>query len=468
MEQSLKWIRRAVAALFAALTLWTAYWSVVAGPFLSAHPRNLRRARLEAEVEPGGIYARGGEALSVTGRMEDGPKRIFVGPDSLAHTVGYRHPRFGKAGLEAALDAYLTGGAGATGLLPWWLIPGGRRRGWDVVTTLHLPLQEEAARALGGRTGAVVVMDPRDGAVLAMVSEPGFDPDRLESYLEEGSGAGAPLFNRATQGQYPPGSVFKPVVLAAALEAGLVGPDTVFWDTGSVRVGGRTIRNAGGAALGAVGLDEALAHSSNAVFASLGAALGAGELHDFAARLGIGRRPGIEIAAAPGRLPAAEELDDEAARAEVSIGQGALLVTPLQMAVVASAVANGGYKVEPTLVLAVRPPGQSARQLERAAPVRVMSQGTARVVKEAMVAAVLRGTAREVEWPGARAAAGKTGTAENPHGQPHAWFIGFYPADEPEIAVAVVVENGGFGSVSAVPVARSLFAAWDWIRASGR
>jgi len=464
MERSLKWIRRALAALFAGLTLWMAYWSVIAAPRLAAHPGNPRLFQVEARIERGGIFARGGEALSVTQRAATGELRSYAGSRSLAHVVGYSDPRFGKAGLEAAFNAYLTGAASrAAGWARWLSVALGRPwSGWDVVTTIDAPLQEAAAQAMAGRKGALVAMDPRDGAILAMVSEPAFDPGHLDAYLDRATQtAGAPFFNRATQGEYPPGSVFKPVVMAAALESGTVSATSLFWDVGSIRIGDRTIRNAGDAAYGVLALDDALALSSNAVFASIAASLSPGSLREFASRLGIGERPPVEIPASKGRLPSLAELADAVVRAEVGIGQGTLLVTPLQMAVVASAVANGGFRVEPTLLYGLRPPGGKERLAARPAPVRAMTSGTASVIKEAMVEAARRGTARGASRPLAKPVAGKTGTAENPHGEPHAWFIGFYPADDPRIAVAVIIENGGYGSATAVPIARSLFMAWE-------
>lgn len=462
MERSLKWIRRAIAGLFIALTLWMGYWSAIAGPGLATHPRNPRLTRVEAGIKRGGIFARGGEGLSVTLHTGSEMTRAFVGPDSLSHVVGYADARYGKTGLEAAFDEYLKGAVGlaAAGSL---VVPalGGAWSGWDLVTTVDLRLQQAAAEAMAGRRGALVVMDPWDGEILAMVSVPGYDPRRLAEYFSGQSGDEASLFNRATQGQYPPGSAFKPVVLAAALETGVARPAELYVDGGSIRIGHRTIHNASGEAHGLIALDDALARSSNVVFASLAAKLKASDFHEIAGRFGAGRRPGIEIAAAAGRLPGLDELEDEVARAEVGIGQGSLLVTPLQMAQIAAAVANGGYRVEPTLLLALRTPGGESRSLERPAREPVMSAGTAQVIKEAMTAAARWGTARGVAWPGAQTVAGKTGTAENPHGEPHAWFIGFYPAEDPRIALAVVVENGGFGSAVAVPIARSVFMAWD-------
>src|SRR5690606_12790129 len=271
--------------------------------------------------------------------------------------------------------------------------------GWDAVTTLDARLQEAAAAALAGHQGALVALDPKDGSILAMVSQPGYDPARLAALLEGQAEEGA-LFNRATQGQYPPGSTFKIIVLAAALESGAIKPDRLFDDRGSVTIDGRKIQNANGRAYGPIAIDEALAYSSNAVFAELASELDPRALYDVAVRLGFGARPPLEIAAAAGRLPRPEELESAVARAEVGIGQGALLVTPLQMALAAAVVANGGWRVEPRLLVGFRTPNGQWQPAPPVQPERVLAPGTAQVVKQAMIAAATWGTAKEASRPG--------------------------------------------------------------------
>lgn len=461
MERGLNWVLVGIVGLFALLTLWMGYWSVIAAPALSVHPRNPRLHLVESKIRRGGIYARGGEALSVTTQTDQGFARSFVGPLSTAHVVGYSDPRFGKAGLEAAWNRHLLGMVQGTALTRvLYGAVGWSWSGWDAVTTLDARLQEAAAASLAGRKGALVAVDPRNGAVLAMVSQPGYDPAKLPVYLESDAEDGA-LFNRATQGQYPPGSIFKIVVMAAALESGVVEPGRLFEDRGSIVIDGRRIENASGTAFGKIAIDEALAYSSNVVFAELARRLDPRALYDYAARLGLGRRPDVEIPAAGGRLPRPEELQGAIVRAEVGIGQGPLLVTPLQMALATAAVANGGWRVHPTLLLAWRSPAGEEKRFLPPEPQRVLSAGTAHVIKEAMIAAASWGTAKGASRPGDGVVAGKTGTAENPHGDPHAWFVGFYPAHAPKVAVAIVVENGGWASTAAVPIARQFFGAVD-------
>jgi len=450
----LRWTKNTVACAFALLTLWTAYWSVVAAPSLARDPRNVRLLLEERSITRGGIYARDGRPIAVndprTGR------RVYVGPESLAHTIGYSDPLFGKSGLERAYNAELLGLFDGPALPRRFGAAAGRTAtGWDVITTIDLDIQSAAEEALQGRKGAVVVLDPADGSVLAMASSPGFHPSRLGEVIAEGDDVLGPLFNRATMGQYPPGSAFKPVILAAALESRAVGPEHVFDDRGFIVVNGMRIDNAGEQAHGTLALDDALAVSSNAAFAELALKAGAGAILETSLALGIGVRPEIAIPASAGRLPPVEELADSAALALIGIGQGTLLVTPLQMAKAAAAIANGGWTVEPRLVASLRSPDGAERPVAHPKPVRAISAGTAHLIRESMIRAVESGTGSQARAPGI-AVAGKTGTAENPHGRPHAWFIGFAPARSPRIAFAVVVENGGGGGSTAAPVARAI------------
>lgn len=459
MERGLSVAVKAVAGLFALISLWVGFWAVVAGPGLSLHPRNPRLAQVEREILRGGIYSRDGKPLA---ESEGEQARRWSG--AAAHLVGYSDGRFGKAGLEASYDQALLGLVEGTGFARFWRAALGQRwQGWDLITTVDFELQLAAERALGERAGAVVLLEPASGAILAMASSPSFDPNRLGEYLLSAS-QGSALFNRATQGQYPPGSSFKPVVLAAALESRSVRPGALFEDSGSFTVDGRAIRNAGDVAHGRLALDDALALSSNVVFARLALDMGWEPLRRVAEALGFGASfAGIGIPVAGGHLPGAGEVG-AVALAEVGIGQGELLVTPLQMAVFAAAIANGGWRVHPHAGLMLRSPTGEERLIAHPRPERAISVGTAQVLREAMVAVVERGTGTGAKVAGLEVA-GKTGTAENPHGRPHAWFVGFAPARSPEVALAVVVENGGAGGAVAAPIAREILEAWQARRA---
>jgi penicillin-binding protein A len=265
-----------------------------------------------------------------------------------------------------------------------------------------------------------------------------------------------PLLNRAIQGSYPPGSAFKPLVAAAALEEGLARPDSSFDDEGVYVAEGYRVRNYGGGVYGRHDLTEAMAQSVNTTFAKLGVELGAGRLTDYADEAGFGREPPFSLDAAPGAFP---ESMDRAHVAQVAFGQGQLLATPLQMALLAAGVANGGNIMEPYLVQEVRDYRQTVIDTTRSQTwLRPFSSRTAAQVRDLMLQVVDRGTGTRAQLSGVQVA-GKTGTAEVDRGEPHAWFIGFAPAAEARVAVAVVVENGGTGGSTAAPIARAVLEA---------
>ncbi len=455
MERGVRWAVAFVIGLFALLTLWTGYWSVLAGPSLATHPRNARVRLVEVATIRGGVYAANGTPIAVS----DAPgERRFVGPVSFAHVVGYADRRYGQSGLERSYNKELLGLSDGTELGRFWAeLTGGVWRGWDVITTLDPGLQAVAAESLGERVGAVVALDPRDGAVLAMLSTPGFHPDRVEEALAATGESRNPLFNRATQGQYPPGSAFKPIVMAAGLETGSLRPDQLFDDQGSTVIGGRRIENANGVAHGSLALDDALAVSSNTVFAEMAVGIGGESLVTFARRVGFGEQPQLPIPRAAGNLPGLDVLTDPAALGALGIGQSELLVTPLQMASAVSLFANGGWRIEPFLVSHLRRPDGRLVPVGHESATRVISSGTAHLVREAMIDVVERGTGTSARLtPGV--VAGKTGTAEVGERRPHAWFVGFAPARAPKVVVAVIVEHGGYGGSAAAPIAKALFA----------
>jgi len=328
--------------------------------------------------------------------------------------------------------------------------------GNDVYLTIDGRLQKAAAEALGDRVGAVVVLEPRTGEILALVSNPCFDTGKLASNWDTlVSDRDNPFLNRSIRGLYPPGSTFKIITLAAALESGRVSPAEKFADQGSLSVDGYTLSNPGQTVYGLVDLERALAVSSNVVFARLALLGGADLLTHYIRAFGLGTRLLSEIPAASGTVP---ELNAPQEVAACGIGQGRLLVTPLHMAVVTASVANGGVLVRPHLVRGIY--DASGRRLAgpRYQARRVISQGTARYIAGAMLAVVDEGTGFRAGIEDLQVA-GKTGSAENPAGAAHAWFVGFAPAGDPELALAVMVENAGAGGRIAAPIARNIIEA---------
>lgn len=426
------------------------------GERLAAHPRNPRIAAAENSILRGGIYARDGEPIAQAGAGLG--ERVYLGPKSLSHVVGYAHPRYGKPGLEAAFDRVLVGLEPRPGILRV-LWSRGVAQGNSIELTIDLSVQRAAERAMQGVRGAAVVLDPRSGEVLAQVSSPWFDANRLdESWQSLSQSKASPLLDRATSGRYPPGSTLKPFIAAVGLESGVVSRSTKYTCTGGISVDGQVIRDYGGEAHGEVDLARAIAVSCNSYFADLGIRLDPMDLVRGAEEFLLTRSDFYDLQLARPEFPGVSKLG-EGARAQVSIGQGSVAVTPIHMALLAAAVANGGVIMRPHLVRRIiSPEGRTLKTFRPREIARPMSSRIARQIADGMKDAVRYGTAKGAAIPNVEVA-GKTGTAENPRGQPHAWFIGYAPADDPRAVVAVVVENGGSGGAVAAPRARDILRA---------
>ncbi len=396
-----------------------------------------------------------------------------------AHATGYYSLIYGQAGLEDTQDRVLSGEDPRLFVDRLSdVLTGAQPRGGDVVVTLQRAAQQAAAAGLQGKRGAVVALDPRTGAILAMASAPTYDPNVLSSfdpaairaYRERltADGAGDPLLNRALSQTYPPGSTFKVVTAAAALQEGVT-PDTqipspTVLDLPQTDVG---LRNFGGETCGngvTSSLRDALEISCNTAFAQLGLTLGQDRLREQAEAFGLGD-DGLRVPAPVAESVFPAELDPPSL-AQSAIGQRDVRVTPLQMALVAAGVANGGQVMRPYLVREVQAPDLSRLALAEPQVYRTaVPRQVADQLRSMMEAVVTSGTGTAAQIPGVRVA-GKTGTAQNaPGAAPHAWFIGFAPASDPRVAVAVVVENGGdagseaTGGRVAAPIAKAVMQA---------
>jgi len=432
--------------------------------FMQSHDR--RQFNPAHRIERGRILDHRGEVLAVSVDHRGQVVRVYPQGPAFAHLVGYSHPRFGAAGIEALANVHLNGGAPEDlkdwGELGRQLVTHAKRpKGRDLVLTVDAELQRLAVERLGPRAGAVVLLRPADGAIRMLVSTPGYDPNRISAALFRGGDPALPLLNRATQGLYPPGSTFKVVTAAQALNAGFSG--TLYCPADGYTTSARyrkirdqayyAAREAGRSWPGYGNLDlaTALAESSNVFFAQIGVRFGHDAFRRTAEQLYLGRKVSLyegpfgSWAMASGRVPAIRD-SDRYGLAQISIGQGAILVTPAHMALITAAIANGGVAMRPRLV-ASEPPQPLARFLP---------EGSANRLAKMMRKVVTEGTGRGIDVPGL-AIAGKTGTAQNPQGPAHSWFIGFAPAERPALAVAVLVEHAGFGSKAAAPIARDLF-----------
>jgi peptidoglycan glycosyltransferase len=439
-------------ALFAILALRQLELALVSGPGLAADPRNPRRA--EVARGRGEILARDGTPLAIS---RNG-RRVYPLGAATAHVVGYASGRYGTTGLEGAFDRFLSARVDRDpfGELLSLLRGGGAGgRGSNVVTTIDVAVQKALAAALAGHArGAGVVLDPRTGEVLALASVPGFDPNALDQLWPQlRADRDSPLLDRSTNGLYPPGSTFKIVTAAVALDAGLVTPSSTFVDTGGLTVGNFTVRNDEGEVTGTQDLTGAFALSSNVDFAAIALKIGTERWFDYAARWKLGEPLDFDLPSARDRLPDRAEVSPSIL-AQLGFGQASLLVTPLRIALVGATIADGGRTPRPYVVREV---GGSAlplatRSEQLAQPI---DEATARTVRDLMVAVVRRGTGTSAALPGVTVA-GKTGTATNPHGAPHSWFVAFAPAEAPRVVAAVVIENAGYGAAVAAPIVRNV------------
>ncbi|MBN2537057.1 penicillin-binding protein 2, partial [candidate division WOR-3 bacterium] len=346
--------------------------------------------------------------------------------------------------------------------------------GQDLHLTLDPDLQQLAWQLTSPwASAAVVCLDPRSGDVLCLMSRPGFDPNLFTGPIPRAtwdSLAGdrsRPFFNRTVSAAYPPGSAFKPVVAQAALELGAAEPSTRFEPCRGQYVYGTQPFKCW-SVHGSLDLPGAIAHSCNVYFYQLGLRLGLDSLVTFAGRTPLGSPTGIDLPAeAAGNIPTREWLDRRYGRGEwragvllnLAIGQGEILATPLQLAVLYSAIANNGRWFPPRLVGGIDSAGRALRLPPPRARALNWNRRHLNTVRLALERVVEYGTARSARL-GEVTIAGKTGTAENPGGADHAWFVGYAPAEQPEIVVAVLVENGGHGGAVAAPIARQLIRRW--------
>jgi penicillin-binding protein A len=451
-------LSRLFVVLFALLAVRQLWVQVVAGPRLSRDPHNPRAALLDRYR--GAILARDGTVLAHS--TPDG--RVYPLGAALAQTIGYSSARFGTSGLEEIFDRELSAQPGANDPLTQLRAALGQkvgdvRPGATVITTLDPAIQQTLFSALSQHMRAAgVVLDPRTGEVLALASVPSFDPVlAAATFASVRDDPQSPLLNRALDGLYPPGSSFKIVTASNALEDGTVTLESTFDDPGYLRVGGFTLHDDEGEATGHQDLTGAFALSSNVDFGQIALDGGVDRWFDGAARWGLGGPLDFTLPAARDHLPDRAEVSPSIL-AQLGFGQADLLVTPLRMALVGATIAAGGTEPCPFLVREVRTAAGNARSLAPAAPLaKPISGAVADQVRTMMEAVVTRGTGTAAALPGVRVA-GKTGTATLATGRAHAWFVAFAPADAPRVAVAIVVENGGYGGVAAAPIARRVLA----------
>jgi len=455
-----------VVLLFALLIGFTSYWSVFAADDLAKNSANKRPLLEEQQIRRGLIVAPDGTVLARNRAVGNSPRfyeRVYPQGALFGHPVGYSFVERGRVGLERYYNDDLTGKTEEFKTLLDKL-RGKEREGHDVFTSLDPQAQRTALAGLAGRAGSVVALDPRSGEVLVMASVPGYDPNSVPSDFQRLVRApGSPLLNRAVQSGYPPGSTFKVVTATAALDSGRFTPTSIVDGRSPKRIGGVPMSNFGNEDFGLITLTDALTNSVNTVWGEVGEKLGKRTMYKYMRRFGFDREPLIDLPddekrasgvyGRNGRLLGPADAIDIG---RVAIGQERLQVTPLQMALVASAVGNGGRLMRPHLVRQIK--DRDGRTVQREKPSEqsdVMKPRTAAELGAMMARVVEEGTGTAAALQGI-SVAGKTGTAEKGIAN-QAWFIGFAPVQNPRVAVAATVElTQGQGGTVAAPIAKTV------------
>jgi penicillin-binding protein A len=478
-------------ACFGVIALALGYWQVWRAADLGQDPANPRVADERLGQSRGRILDRNGQVLAESQPTSDGFQRRYSDP-SLVHTIGFHSDRFGDTNLEAAFNAELSGQRShslwdrvAETLFHRTSKPD------DLVITVDKRVSDAAETALGQSSGAVVAIDPRSGAVLAMVSNPYFDPNATDAQMVKlQSDPGQPLFNRALQARYVPGSTFKTVTATAALDTGLVDLNQTFMCTTPVKVGTYSVDCKNSQHIPRLNYKQAYAWSSNRVFGLTGMLLGfpnlapinpwlddkppgpypwtenpssiaaSGKvLEDYARRFGFERPIPFDLPVATSQVKNADTQWSPELLVQTAFGQGELDVTPMQMALIAATVANGGRVPTPYLAAELRN-GDAVRQLHQQGEFFSIasSNDVANTMVSFMVEDVANGYGAKAAIPGVKVG-GKTGTAEVGDGTSHSWFIGIAPADAPRVAVAVILEHKGSSADFAAPAAQTVMRA---------
>jgi penicillin-binding protein 2 len=333
-------------------------------------------------------------------------------------------------------------------------------------TTLDLDMQKAAEKALAGRPGAVVAIDIATGGILTMASAPTFDPNMFTRRItqkevdEVFNNPDKPFLNRALQG-YPPASTFKIVSSVAGLQSGKFTPESTLMTTGAINIGGTLFHEHGGGGYGEIGFKTALEVSSNTFFYQVGRRIGSYEIYKWGHKLGIGETKTLLDGEGQGLIPTPEikkALNGEpwytGDEVTMAIGQGMVTVTPMELAVVVAAIGNGGYRVKPHFLL------EQARDAQYQPELIGLKPSTLTTIREGLELVVREGTARSLNDGSIPFTAGKTGTAEVPGGADNSLYVGYGPAKNPKIALAVVVERGGYGATAAVPIAHEVYKAY--------
>jgi peptidoglycan glycosyltransferase len=453
-----------VVVLFAVLIVWTSRWTVFEATSLDNNPLNSRTLIDELRIERGRILADNGEVLARSVPAPDHTwTRTYPAGPLFAQAVGYSIASQGRAaGLEDSRGSELRGIQSGLSSI-FGQLGGTDQVGDDVYTTLDPKAQQVAVQGLAGRAGSVVALNPQTGAVKVMYANPTYDDNHPDAQTP-----GTSTFNNATQAFDPPGSTFKVVTATAAIDSGQFTPNSVVNGDSPKTISGVPLANDGNKSWGDIDLTTALTYSVNTVWAQVAQDVGRATMTRYMQRFGFYAKPPLDYppselnasrpwtSTRPSRPYPPGSPNEDIGR--IGIGQGGLLVTPLQMAMVASAVANGGKLMVPRLTSrVVNSAGQTVETIKPTMYRQVMKRSTASEVTQMMTRVVEEGTGTPAQLNGI-SVAGKTGTASigaTGSNLTEPWFIGFAPVNDPKIAVAVTIQQtqGGFGGTVAAPIA---------------
>jgi len=464
-----------IVVLFGVLVGFTSYWSVFDAEALKEKDANKRPLLEQQQIPRGRILAADGTVIAKSVPKGRGDSKRYVRryPEGslFGHPIGYSFVKYGDSEFEQFHNKELIGEGSEFASIVDELL-GDRQEGNDIVTSIDTEAQRLALAELEeAGFGAVVAIEPGTGAVKVMASNAPYDPNRVPYDLEKWNSdeIERPLVNRATQGLYPPGSTFKVVTAAAGLDSGAITPESTINAPGTLEVEGTPLQNDFNEDFGAISLDTALTNSVNTWFGQLGQQLGNDTLFQYMERFGFNATPAIDLPEDEIEESGVWDLEqgeiltanDPVDLARLAIGQERLLATPLQMAQVAAAVANGGKLMKPQIwKRVVDPDGRVTDSMDPSVYSEPISEETAAELTTAMEGVVSEGTGTNAAISGV-AVAGKTGTAETPGNKAcgggvdenQAWFIGFAPADDPQIAIAASVEcTEQFGNDVAAPI----------------
>ena len=444
----------ALCIFFTGLIGYMSFFQVFKAESVKMNSYNKRLWINEERILRGSISDRNGTLLAYSEEHDEVMTRYYKYGSLYSHVIGYSYREYGKAGLELIYNNQLLNINDNSAIDEIINIVNPKTVGNNLELTIDHGTQEKARSLLQNRKGSIVAMNPISGEIYAMVSLPDFNVSNLkDEWANISEDTESPLLNRATQGLYTPGSIFKVITSAAVLEDSSL--DRNYTCTGSITVDGYKFRNYQDKAYGNINLSQAFSQSVNTYFVNQAIGVGDELLRNTAESFMFNKNIPFDLPVKRSSFPTENIKGTDLAAA--GIGQGKVLVTPLNMAMMASGIANNGDIVNPILVKRVLSPKGDVIKVNRAQSLsKAVGSLDANEIKNMMIQVVNSGTGNNASIRNVQVA-GKTGTAENHSGKSHAWFIGFAPADNPKIAIAVILEEeGSTGGRSAAPIARDL------------